>query len=108
MSAPKPTKNAVSSAFVSPPELDLSVYRYNHTPVPELKCNWHDAQALAADLGDRNNPLSKILPDDMKAITRMLTVNRHLAYLDVLMLTDHHKYGNALVKQRRKPSPGTD
>ncbi|KAE9325266.1 hypothetical protein PF008_g16911 [Phytophthora fragariae] len=44
----------------------------------------------------------------MKAITRMLTVNRHLAYLDVLMLTDHHKYGNALVKQRRKPSPGTD
>ncbi|KAG6959482.1 hypothetical protein JG688_00010047 [Phytophthora aleatoria] len=39
----------------------------------------------------------------MKAIARMLTVNHHLAYLDVLMLTDHRKYGNPLKKYHLKP-----
>ncbi|KAG3095543.1 hypothetical protein PI124_g10752 [Phytophthora idaei] len=39
----------------------------------------------------------------MKAILRMLTVSRHLAYLEVLMLTDHCKHGNALKKHHLKP-----
>ncbi|KAG6975671.1 hypothetical protein JG688_00002143 [Phytophthora aleatoria] len=38
----------------------------------------------------------------MKAILRMLTVS-HLAYLEVLMLTDHCKHGNALKKHHLKP-----
>jgi len=110
-------------------QLDLTDYRYANQPVPELTCHWHDVQALAADLSDANNPLSKIvrrlrlrlndrckgwrrlpggyyfdkLPDDTKALVRMLMVNRHLEYLDVLMLSGHHKYGSALKKQHRKP-----
>ncbi|KAL3670810.1 hypothetical protein V7S43_003996 [Phytophthora oleae] len=110
-------------------QLDFSHYRYDNLPVPELKCNWHDVRALAADLGDLNNPFSKIvpklrirlndkckrwrqvaggynfdkLPGDIKALLGMLTANRHLAYLDVLMLTEDHKYGNGFKKQHRKP-----
>ncbi|GMF24795.1 unnamed protein product [Phytophthora lilii] len=110
-------------------QLDLSDYRYSNTPVPELTCHWHDVRALAADLADTNNPLSKIvrrlrlrlndkcklwrrvaggydfdkLPGDMKAIGNMVSVNRHLAYLDVLVLTDHHNYGRSLKKQHLKP-----
>ncbi|KAG3164176.1 hypothetical protein PC129_g9283 [Phytophthora cactorum] len=95
----------------------------------ELNCHRHGLRALAADLSEAGNPLSKIvrrlrirvndqckgwkrvaggndfgrLPEDMKAILRMLTVNRHLAYLDVLMRTDHCKHGNALKKHHLKP-----
>ncbi|KAE9006980.1 hypothetical protein PF011_g11329 [Phytophthora fragariae] len=110
-------------------QLDFSEHRYNNEPIPELKCHWHDIQALAADLSDPTNPLSKCvrrlrfrlndqcdgwsrveggydfdkIPDDMKAVTRMLTVNRHLVYLNVLLLADHRKHGNVLKKQHLKP-----
>ncbi|KAK1935570.1 hypothetical protein P3T76_010265 [Phytophthora citrophthora] len=109
-------------------QLDFSDYRYDNLPVPELTCHWHNVQALAADLRDLNNPLSRIvrklrirlndkckhwrrvaggynfdkIPDDMKALIGMLMVNRHLAYLDVLMLTDDYKHGNGLKKLHRK------
>lgn len=36
-------------------------------------------------------------------MTRMLTVNRHLAYLNVLFLAGYRKHGSALKKQHLKP-----
>ncbi|KAG7392728.1 hypothetical protein PHYBOEH_006299 [Phytophthora boehmeriae] len=39
----------------------------------------------------------------MQAILHMLTVNRHLAYVDVLVLSTHRKYRNAFKKQNVKP-----
>ncbi|KAG2788379.1 hypothetical protein PC129_g9907 [Phytophthora cactorum] len=45
-----------------------------------------------------------MLPEeDMEALGRMLTVNRHLAYLDVLIRSDLRKYGNPLKKHHLKP-----
>ncbi|OWZ08738.1 hypothetical protein PHMEG_00018669, partial [Phytophthora megakarya] len=110
-------------------QLDFSDYRYNNLPIPELpQCHWNDVRAITADLSDKTNPLSKLvrrlrfrlndkcknwkrvpggyafdkLPDDMQALRRMLTVNRHLAYLDVMLLTDHRKYATPLKKHHLK------
>ncbi|EEY60211.1 uncharacterized protein PITG_12538 [Phytophthora infestans T30-4] len=93
-------------------QLNLSDYRYKNLPIPEIKCHWYDVvRRLRLRLNDRCKHWKRVaggydfnrLPEDMKAMARMLTVNRHLAYLDVLMLTGHRKHGNLLKKHHLKP-----
>ncbi|ETP23968.1 hypothetical protein F441_02983 [Phytophthora nicotianae CJ01A1] len=111
-------------------KLDFSSFRASNEAIPELVFEWDTVSALANELSNQNNPLSKCLrrlrvfltderppwgiigavrsnrptfEADLSALLNMLDVNKTLEYLDVVVPFGHFLYLNDFRAHHLKP-----